>query len=97
MEQRLSNTEVLLYNALSQLRVLKVDAFPGSSDSLIDVQVPEPIPREVNMSKHARMEEWKQHPLKKSEDVERWRKFMAGGEDVSSCKLQAPGGVNLVY
>jgi len=51
-------------------------------------KIPTPISREVNMGKQARMEEWKDYPLKDTEEVETWRRFLGGGEDVSYGKFR---------
>ncbi|KAH7386271.1 hypothetical protein BKA64DRAFT_680546 [Cadophora sp. MPI-SDFR-AT-0126] len=88
LEQRLSETEILLYHALSELRALKLQqntysSIPGTLD------IPDPIPRETNAPKQVRMEEWKEYPLKKEEDIERWRKFI-GGETESPMGYGGP-------
>ncbi|KAK0112093.1 hypothetical protein ONS96_001352 [Cadophora gregata f. sp. sojae] len=82
LEQRLGETEVLLYRALSELRALKLqqNSYPGVTSTL---DIPDPITREANAPKPVRMEEWKEYPLKYEEEVERWRQYMSGGRETS--------------
>ncbi|KAH7317681.1 hypothetical protein BKA65DRAFT_514968 [Rhexocercosporidium sp. MPI-PUGE-AT-0058] len=76
LEQRLGETEVLLYQALSELQTLKLQNIFQSVPR--SPAIPDPIPREVNPSKQVRMEEWREYPLRTADEVERWRRFLGG-------------------
>ncbi|KAL5331744.1 hypothetical protein ACEPPN_001281 [Leptodophora sp. 'Broadleaf-Isolate-01'] len=77
LEQRLGETEVLLYHALSELRALKLEnTFNPIPETLL---IPDLIPRDVNRSKQVRMEEWREYRLRTADEVERWRQFLGGG------------------
>ncbi|KAG4439780.1 hypothetical protein IFR05_004748 [Cadophora sp. M221] len=77
LEQRLGETEVVLYHALSELRALKLQnpfiPIPGN------IVIPEPIFRDPNPTKQFRMEEWREYRLRTRDEVERWRQFLSGG------------------
>ncbi|KAH8653249.1 hypothetical protein BGZ60DRAFT_519762 [Tricladium varicosporioides] len=73
LEQRLNETEEALYRALAELAALKSRANLSGSG---DLQIHDLALRDLNTNKHARMAEWKEYPLKKQEELERWQQFM---------------------
>ncbi|KAH8749469.1 hypothetical protein BGZ57DRAFT_915007 [Hyaloscypha finlandica] len=68
LETRLNETEIALYNALCELRKLKIEsAFTDHPD------LSEPLQsRQTDGNKYSRMNEWVRYPLKRSEELETW-------------------------
>jgi hypothetical protein len=68
LETRLNETEIALYNALCELRKLKLEsAFTDHPD------LSEPLQsRQTDGNKYSRMNEWVRYPLKRSDELETW-------------------------
>jgi hypothetical protein len=68
LENRLNETEIALYNALCELRKLKLEsAFTDHPD------LSEPLQsRQADGNKYSRMNEWVRYPLKRSDELEIW-------------------------
>ncbi|KAL2065651.1 hypothetical protein VTL71DRAFT_3321 [Oculimacula yallundae] len=78
LEHRLSETESLLYHALSELRALALRDEPGSGLVALENPGRYRTYREVGGGKKTKMEEWRMYPLGTLEEVERWRRFVGG-------------------
>jgi hypothetical protein len=68
LEQRLNDTEIALHEALSEVGKLR-QMIPYAEQPR---QPCLPLTRVAQLSKAARMAEWKQYPLNTSQDIERW-------------------------
>jgi hypothetical protein len=68
LEQRLNGTEIALHEALSEVGKLR-QMIPYAEQPR---QPCLPLTRVAQLSKAARMAEWKQYPLNTSQDIERW-------------------------
>lgn len=78
LEQRLNETEKVLYKTLSEL---------AARDGL---KAREWTPREAGMSKHERMKEWKEYPLNGEGCIERWRGLFGGSDVPDNGKIINP-------
>jgi hypothetical protein len=88
LEQRLNETEIALYNALSEIRNLRgQDQFIVALEAAATFVSPEMAPRELNASKLSRMQEWKDYPLNDAAGIERWRGFFSKNEIPAQSKI----------
>jgi hypothetical protein len=88
LEQRLNDTEIALHDALSELEKLRtLVPYP---------EQPRPsgpsLTRVTQLSKAARMAEWKQYPLNNSQDIETWWQALKSAYSIegTSCQLLWP-------
>ncbi|KAH8586034.1 hypothetical protein B0O99DRAFT_645574 [Bisporella sp. PMI_857] len=80
LEQRLSETEAALYNALSELRNSKEQGALSNYDGDFIFVAPRHLARDMNPNKIARMEEWKDYPLQDVQSLERWLEFFGSSQ-----------------
>jgi hypothetical protein len=86
LEQRLDETENALYNALAELKALKMGNYSENLPSINCISG-----RRANATKSTRMAEWKTFPLKSSQDIQRWWEGVDNSNGEADCTFANRG------